>query len=139
MHATTKPTSVNKTRYGRATYNVVLPIMFISQRKLRQSKVPIHRLISVDNHEPSSSERKQNDDRLRDLMQNPKTRLAAKKNREADEKQFGDLLRVIPDIFLYEDQGNHGGLEKLAFHPNPAFAPKTYEETALHAMSGVVS
>jgi hypothetical protein len=99
---------------------------------------PIHRLISVDGREPSPSERKQNDDRLRDLMQNPKARLAAKKNREADEKKFGELLRVMPDIFLYEDQGNHEGLEKLAFHPNPAFAPKTYEETALHAMSGVI-
>jgi hypothetical protein len=99
---------------------------------------PIHRLISVDGHEPSPSEQKQNDDRVRDLMQNPKTRLAAKKNREADEKKFGELLRVMPDIFLYEDQGNREGLEKLALHPNPAFAPKTYEETALHAMSGVV-
>jgi hypothetical protein len=99
---------------------------------------PIHRLISVDGHQPSPSERKQNDDRLRDLMQNPKARLAAKKNREADEKKFDELLRVMPDVFLYEDQGNHGRLEKLAFHPNPAFAPKTYEETALHAMSGVV-
>ena len=99
---------------------------------------PIHHLISVDGHEPSPSERTQNDDRLRDLLQNPKARLAAKKNREADEKKFGELLRVMPDVFLYEDQGNHGGLEKLAFHPNPAFTPKTYEETALHAMSGVV-
>jgi hypothetical protein len=99
---------------------------------------PIHRLISVDGHEPSPSERKQNDDRLRDLMQNPKARLAAKKNREADEKKFGELLRVMPDVFLYENQGNHEGLEKLAFHPNPAFAPKTYEEIALHAMSGVI-
>jgi hypothetical protein len=99
---------------------------------------PIHRLIAVDGHEPSPSERKQNDNRLRDLMQNPKARLAAKKNREADEKKFGELLRVMPDVFLYEDQGNHGGMEKLAFHPNPAFAPKSYEETALHAMSGVI-
>jgi len=99
---------------------------------------PIHRLISVDGHEPSPSERKQNDDRLRDLMQNPKARLAAKRNREADEKKFGELLRVMPDAFLYEDQGNQKGLEKLAFHPNPAFAPKTYEETVLHAMSGFV-
>jgi hypothetical protein len=99
---------------------------------------PIHRLNSVDGHEPSPAERKQNDDRLRDLMQNPKARLAAKKSREADEKKFGELLRAMPDVFLYEDQGNHGSLEKLAFHPNPAFAPRTYEETALHAMSGVL-
>jgi len=76
---------------------------------------PVHRLISVDGHEPSPSERKQNDDQLRDLMQNPKARLAAQMNREADEKKFGELIRVMPDVFLYEDQGNRGAWRSLRF------------------------
>ncbi len=99
---------------------------------------PIHRLLSVDGHEPSQPERKQDDDRLRNLMHNPRARLALKKNREADEKKFDDLLRVLPNAFLFEEQGEQGGLEKLAFRPNPAYKPTTYEETALHAMSGVI-
>jgi N12 class adenine-specific DNA methylase len=37
---------------------------------------PIHRLISLDGHEPSHSERKQEDARLHDVAQNPKARLA---------------------------------------------------------------
>jgi len=71
-------------------------------------------------------------------MQNPKVRLAAKKNREVDENNLVNYSAWMPDVVLYEDQGYQEGLEKLAFHPNPAFAPKTYEETTLHAMSGVV-
>src|ERR1700680_678266 len=98
----------------------------------------VRRLLSVDGHEPSPSERKQDDDRLRDLRENPKARLTLKKNREAEEKKVDDLLRVIPDVFLFEDQGKQGGLERLTFVPNPAYRPATYEETALHAMSGLV-
>jgi hypothetical protein len=99
---------------------------------------PIHRLISVDGHEPSHSEGKQEDARLHDVAQNPKARLALKKDRDADERKVDDLLRVIPQAFLFDDQGNQGGLERVAFRPNPAFAPKTYEERALHAMSGII-
>jgi hypothetical protein len=99
---------------------------------------PIHRLLLVDGHEPSASERQQDDDRLRKLMQSPKAQLAMKKNREADEKRVDDLLRAIPDVFLFEDKGNQEGVEKLAFRPNPAYHPATFEEKAVNALSGVI-
>jgi hypothetical protein len=98
---------------------------------------PVRRLLSVDGHVPSSAEQKRDDDRLQELH-NQKTRLALKKSQEASEKKVDDLLRVIPDIFIYEERGKHGGLARLAFSPNPAYKPKTYEEAALHAMSGAV-
>jgi hypothetical protein len=99
---------------------------------------PVHRLLSVDGHDPSPSELKQDNDRLRDLRENPKARLTEKKNRAPEEKKVDDLLHVIPDIFLFEDHGKQGGLERLTFVPDPAYRPATYEETALHAMSGLV-
>jgi hypothetical protein len=99
---------------------------------------PVHRLLLVDGHEPSPSERKQNDDRLHELTQNPRARLELKKNRQADEKLFTDLLLVLPDAFLFEDQGTQESFEKLAFRPNPTYRPRTNEEKVLHAMSGVV-
>jgi hypothetical protein len=98
----------------------------------------IHRLLSVDGHEPSPSDRKQDDDRLRELMQNPKARLALKENRDADEKTLYNLLRVLPEAFLFEDQGNQQSMEKLAFRPNPTFNANNYEERGLHAMSGMM-
>jgi hypothetical protein len=98
---------------------------------------PIHRLISVDGHDPLPSEQKQDDDRLHDLAQSPKARLTFKRDHEAEQRKIADLLRVIPEAFLFEDQGHQGGLEKVAFRPNPGYKPKTYEERALHAMSGI--
>jgi hypothetical protein len=99
---------------------------------------PIHRLLSVDGHEPSPSERKHDDDRLRELKENPQTRLTLKKDREAEEQKLDSLIRTIPEAFLFEDQGKQGDFEKLAFAPDPAYKPATYEEAALHAMSGIV-
>ncbi|RZU43615.1 hypothetical protein BDD14_5294 [Edaphobacter modestus] len=99
---------------------------------------PIHRLILVDGHEPSPSERKQDDDRLGKLLQNPKAQQAMKKNREADQKNVDEILRAVPDALLFEDQGRQEGLEKLAFRPNPAYNPTPYEERALPALSGVI-
>jgi len=99
---------------------------------------PIHRLLSVDGHEPSPSERKQDDDPLRELKENMKARQALNNNRDAEEKKVDDLLGVIPDVFLFENQGKQAEFERLAFVPNPAYKPATYEEMALHAISGVV-
>jgi hypothetical protein len=110
----------------------------IREQEIETVDGPVHRLLSVDGHEPSPSERKQNDERLRDLMQNPDARLELTKNSEADKKLLTDLLRVMPDAFVFEDQGTQGSFEKLAFSPNPVYKPKTNEEKVLHAMSGVV-
>jgi hypothetical protein len=108
------------------------------EQELETVDGPIHRLISVDGHEPSASERQKDDERLRKLIQNPKAQLAMKKNREADEEKVDDLLRAIPDAFLFEDQGNQEGVETVAFRPNPAYHPATFEEKALNALSGVI-
>lgn len=62
---------------------------------------PIHRLVSVDGHEPSLLERKQDDDRLRKLMQNPKAQQAMKKNRGADQKNV-DEVHALSGIILID-------------------------------------
>jgi hypothetical protein len=110
----------------------------IREQEIETVDGPVHRLLSVDGHEPSPSARKQNDERLRDLMQNPRARLELTKNSQTDEKLLTDLLQVIPDAFIFEDQGTQGSFEKLDFRPNPTYKPMTNEEKVLHAMSGVI-
>ena len=47
----------------------------IREQEIETVDGAVHRLLSVDGHEPSPSERKQNDERLHDLMRNPRARL----------------------------------------------------------------
>ena len=42
------------------------------------------------------------------------------------------------EAFVFEDQGEEGESEKIAFHPNPGFKPKTYEQRILHALDGIL-
>jgi hypothetical protein len=51
---------------------------------------------------------------------------------------MAELLGVIPEAFVFEDQGREGESEKIAFHPNPGFKPKTYEQRILHSLQGIV-
>jgi hypothetical protein len=49
-----------------------------------------------------------------------------------------ELLRIIPEAFVFEDQGKEGESERIAFHPNPGLKPKTYEQRIVHALDGIV-
>jgi hypothetical protein len=43
---------------------------------------------------------------------------------------------VIPDAFLFEDEGKDGRVEKIALRPNPEYKPTPHGERVIHAMSG---
>ena len=108
------------------------------EKEIETSAGPVHRLLLADGREPTPSERRQEEDRLRKLRSNPSVQESMKKTRAEEEKKADDVLHVVSDVFLFEDQGRQGDQEKLAFRPNPAYVPKTREEMVLHAMSGTM-
>jgi hypothetical protein len=99
---------------------------------------PVRHLLSMDGQPPTSAQMKEEDDRHQELLKNPSGRRAVRKQRDDDEKTMQELLRIVPDAFVFEDQGNEGESERIAFHPNPGFKPKTYEQRVLHALDGIV-
>jgi hypothetical protein len=99
---------------------------------------PVRHLLSVDGHPPTSAQMKEEDDRHQELLKNPSGRRTIRKQRDDDDKTMEELLRIIPDAFIFEDQGKEGESERIAFHPNPGFKPKSYEQRVLHALDGIV-
>ena len=77
-------------------------------------------------------------DRHQELLKNASRRHAIQKQQHDDDKTMEELLRIIPEAFVFEDQGKEGESERIAFHPNPGFKPKTYEQRILHALDGIV-
>jgi hypothetical protein len=100
--------------------------------------VPVRHLLAVDGHPPTSVQMKEENDRHRELLNNASRRRALQKQQDGDDKKMEELLRIIPDAFVFEDQGRDGESERIAFHPNPGFKPKTYEQRILHALDGIV-
>ena len=99
---------------------------------------PVRHLLAVDGLPPTSGQMKEEDDQHQELLKNLSGRRAIRKQRDDDEKTMDELLRIIPDAFVFEDQGKEGESERIAFHPNPGFKPKTYEQRVLHALDGTV-
>jgi hypothetical protein len=99
---------------------------------------PVRHLLAVDGHAPTSVQMKEENDRQQRLLKSQSGRHAIQKQQEDDNKKMEELLRIIPEAFVFEDQGKEGESEKIAFHPNPEFKPKTYEQRILHALDGIV-
>jgi hypothetical protein len=100
--------------------------------------IPVRHLLTVDGYPPTSLQLKEEDDQHRELLNNASRRHAIQKQQDNDDKKMEELLRLIPEIFVFEDQGKEGQSEKIAFHPNPGFKPKSYEQRILHALDGSV-
>jgi len=99
---------------------------------------PVHHLLAVDGSPPSSVQMKEENDRHEELLNSASRRHAIQKQLDNDDKIMEELLRIIPEAFVFEDQGKEGQSERIEFHPNPGFKPKTYEQRILHALEGTV-
>jgi hypothetical protein len=99
---------------------------------------PVRHILAVDGDPPTPVQMKEENDRNRELLNNASRRHAMQKQQDDDDKKMEDLLRIIPEAFVFEDQGQEGESERIAFHPNPGFKPRTYEQRILHALDGIV-
>jgi hypothetical protein len=108
----------------------------ILEQVIETVDTPVTHLLAVDGHAPTAAQLKEEDDRHRRLLRNSAGQSAFKKDHDEDSKKMEELLRVIPEVFVFQDQGKQRGLEKIAFHPNPDFKPKTYEQRVLHTLVG---
>jgi hypothetical protein len=99
---------------------------------------PVRRLLAVDGRPPTPAQIKEEEQQHQKLLKNPSGRRAIQKQRDDDDKTMEELLHIIPVAFVFEDQGKEEESERIAFHPNPGFKPKTYEQRILHALDGIV-
>jgi hypothetical protein len=97
---------------------------------------PVKHLLAVDGHAPIPEQLKEEDERHRSLLKNSAGQSALKRDDDEDSKKMEEMLRIIPEAFVFQDQGKQRGLEKIAFHPNPDFKPKTYGQRVLHTLVG---
>jgi hypothetical protein len=49
-----------------------------------------------------------------------------------------ELLREVPNAFLFKTIRSEGAYTRIAFQPNPAFQERSYQDRVVHAMSGTL-
>jgi hypothetical protein len=108
----------------------------ILEQVIETVDTPVTHLLAVDGHAPTAAQLQEEDDRHRRLLRNLAGQSALKKDHDEDSKKMEEMLRIIPEAFVFQDLEKQRGLEKIAFHPNPDFKPKTYEQRILHTLVG---
>jgi hypothetical protein len=76
--------------------------------------------------------------RLERLMTSPQEQARHFRDYNKDEQRIGRIVRLLPDAFLYEYDGEENGCIRLRFHPNPDYPWHSIEARIFHSMSGVL-
>ena len=102
----------------------------------------IGRLLAINDKPLTPEQRKQDDERLNQLLDPGKMREKAKSQKE-DEQRTLKMLRAMPAAFIYKyagtettPQGQH--LVRLDFTPNPDYVPPSREVQVFQGMRGQV-
>lgn len=84
----------------------------------------------------NSDQRVKDDERMKKLVDDPEERARRDKRNKQDEQKYKELLKAIPDAFIFKYDGTEGDLTRLTFTPNPRYNPPSRELTVYHAMAG---
>ena len=117
----------------------VTPKGTTTKQIIETSEGSIARLIAVNDQPPTSEQRKQDDERIHKLVNDPAERQRKYHEQQDDAKKAEDMLRVLPDAFLYEEIGREGDLIKLHFYPKPHFDPPSREASVYRGMEGTLT
>src|SRR5258708_13961666 len=69
---------------------------------------PVRHLLAVDGCPPTLVQMKEENDRHQELLNNASRRHAIQKQQDNDDKMMEELLRIIPEAFVFEDQAKEG-------------------------------
>jgi hypothetical protein len=93
----------------------------------------LRRVIEVNGQPvPESEQRRKMDNFLRDSG----ARLKQRKGEQHDDQQATEMLNLLPQAFIWTNQGSRGDLTILHFKPNPNFRPPDLESKVFAAMEG---
>lgn len=98
----------------------------------------VRRLLTINGHPLTPQQRAKENEQLHKLLTDPgeqQKNLQATRN---DVQQAQQLLKMLPDAFLYSYAGRKGAVVKLNFRPNPKFNPQSRKAAVFHDMVGSV-
>jgi hypothetical protein len=109
----------------RATYNAIET----PQGELR-------RLIALNGQPLSPAADREEQERIRRYISDSAEQARNRKSSAHDDAQAAELLRMLPDAFLWSIAGQNAEEITLDFRPNPAFNPPDTQSRVLGAMGG---
>jgi hypothetical protein len=100
-------------------------------------------LIAVNDKPVTSEQRRQENQRLQNLLSNSDEQNRKKKEQQADSDRVTKMFQQLPNAFNYKYDGTIPGNNghtwvRLTFEPNPKYNPPSRETSVFKAMNGVM-
>jgi hypothetical protein len=86
------------------------------------------------NGRPVTKEEARN--QMESFVRDSSARVKQHKSGEHDDRQAAEMLKMLPQAFLWSESGTEAGNIVLHFKPNPEFHPPTYQSRVFAAMEG---
>jgi hypothetical protein len=96
----------------------------------------LSRVLLVNGQPLSAEDRRKDEERMLKLVTDPNERAKRQKREQADSDKALQMLKAIPDAFIFKYDGAENGLVRLTFHPNPKYDAPTRELQVFRSLSG---
>jgi hypothetical protein len=119
---------INHKPDGEFLYHVVETDHGSVKKKLKHNGQPL-----------TPEELKAEDARIQSFVNDPSQQAKQRKDGELDDKRAENMLRLLPDAFLWKVKDDTADTVTLAFVPDPNFTPPTMEARVFAAMAGEIA
>jgi hypothetical protein len=96
----------------------------------------LRRLIELSGHPLSPDAAANEARRIQNYLRDPAAQAKARRSSEHDGAQAEELIKMLPDAFIWTKGGENGDLETLNFRPNPHFDPPDMQSRVMGVMAG---
>ncbi len=100
----------------------------------------VARLLELKDRPLTADQQQKELARLSNLLAHPELQEHRRKKEKEDSNRADEMVRLLPDAFLYTNlgivPGPSGPAYRLSFKPNPAFIPPDREAELYHGMAG---
>jgi len=96
----------------------------------------LRRVIESNGHPVSPDEAQKETQRIAEYVRDPDAQARNRKNMAHDDAQATELLKMLPDAFLWTIVSDNATDTTLSFRPNPYFNPPDMEARVMGTMAG---
>ena len=96
----------------------------------------IDRLVAVNGKELDEKQREAENQRIENLVKSKRELARQARRQREDAKHAEDLMKLIPNAFVFRLESRNNDQVTLKFTPNPQFRPSGHEAEVYHHMEG---
>jgi hypothetical protein len=109
------------------------PSKTVKQWVAETNSVSVDRVVERNGQAVSDSQQRQE---MNTFISDPRAQAKQRKSGQHDDEQAAELLKILPDAFLWTTAGEKGRDLLLHFKPDPQFRPPDFEARVFAAMEG---